>query len=85
MKATPTATPPVEVVVDEPGFLTLDTLPWTTVYLGRKKLGETPLVKVQVPSGALEFTLVNADAGIKEAYVARIKPGEVFRTRLDLR
>jgi serine/threonine-protein kinase len=67
------------------GYLTLDTVPWTTVYLGRKKLGETPLVKVPVPSGELELVLVNATEGVRESYVARVKPGEVFRTRLDLR
>jgi len=77
--------PPVVDVVEEQGFLTLDTLPWTTVYLGKKKLGETPLVKVPVPAGNIELTLVNAEANVKEAYVARVKPGEVFKTRLDLR
>jgi serine/threonine protein kinase len=75
--------PPVEVV-EEQGFLTLDTVPWTTVYLGKKKLGETPLVKVPVPAGALELTLVNSEAGVREAYIARIKPGETFKTRLEL-
>jgi serine/threonine-protein kinase len=67
------------------GFLTLDTVPWTTVYLGKKKLGETPLVKVPVPAGELELVLVNSDAKVNETYVARVKPGAVFRTRLDLR
>jgi eukaryotic-like serine/threonine-protein kinase len=66
------------------GFLSLDTVPWTVVYLGDKKLGETPLVNVPVPSGALELLLVNSDAGIKEAYIAKVKPGETFRQRLDL-
>ena len=75
--------PPADVV-EEQGFLTLDTVPWTTVYLGKKKLGETPLVKVPVPAGSLELTLVNSEAGVREAYIARIKPGEIFKTRLDL-
>jgi len=38
-----------------------------------------------VPAGALELTLVNPDEGVREGYLARVKPGEVFRTRLDLR
>ena len=59
-------------------------MPWTIVYLGTRKLGETPLVNVPVPAGALELLLVNSDAGIKEAYIARVKPGETFRQRLDL-
>ena len=69
----------------EQGYLTLDTVPWTTVYLGKRKLGETPLVKVPVPAGSLELSLINVDDGVKESYLARVKPGEVFRTRLDLR
>jgi len=80
----PETKPPVEAA-EEQGFLTLDTVPWTTVFLGKRKLGETPLVKVPVPAGALELTLVNAEAGVREGYVARVKPGEVTRTRLDLR
>ncbi len=90
----PSPPPPVEVkpeprpapeTVEEQGFLTLDTVPWTTVFLGKRKLGETPLVKVPVPAGTLELTLVNAEAGVREGYVARVKAGEVTRTRLDLR
>ncbi len=69
----------------EQGYLTLDTVPWTTVYLGKRKLGETPLVRVPVPAGSLELSLINVDDGVKESYLARVKPGEVFRTRLDLR
>jgi serine/threonine protein kinase len=88
--------PPRPVAVDEgddasssaaegTGFLTLDTVPWTTVYLGSRKLGETPLVKVPVPAGEVELQLVNPEQKIDERYVARVKPGAVFRTRLDLR
>jgi serine/threonine protein kinase len=79
------APPSDDASVADGGFLTLDTVPWTTVYLGKKKLGETPLVKVPVPAGELELSLVNGDAKINESYVARVKPGEVFRKRLDLR
>jgi serine/threonine protein kinase len=81
----PDPPPTTTDAVAEQGFLTLDTVPWTTVYLGKRKLGETPLVKVPVPSGALELSLVNSEEGVKESYLAKVKPGEVFRTRLDLR
>jgi eukaryotic-like serine/threonine-protein kinase len=89
----PTPAPAVEIkpepkpaeASEEQGFLTLDTVPWTTVFLGKRKLGETPLVRVPVPAGTLELTLVNTEAGVREGYVARVKPGEVTRTRLDLR
>jgi serine/threonine-protein kinase len=81
----PRPAPEPAVVVEEGGFLTLDTVPWTTVYLGKRKLGETPLVKVPVPAGALELTLVNAESNVREGYLANVKAGQVFRTRLDLR
>ncbi|MCC7108838.1 MAG: protein kinase [Deltaproteobacteria bacterium] len=66
------------------GTLSLDTVPWTTVFLGAKKLGETPLVNVSVPAGNLELTLVNSEAGIKESYIARVKAGQATKVRLDL-
>ena len=66
------------------GTLSLDTVPWTTVFLGSKKLGETPLVNVSVPAGNLELTLVNSEAGIKESYIARVKAGQATKVRLDL-
>ncbi len=68
----------------ELGALSLDTVPWTTVYLGKKKLGETPLVKVPVPVGAIELTLVNPQDNIREQYIANVKAGVEFRARLDL-
>jgi serine/threonine protein kinase len=75
--------PVVEVQGGE-GFLTLDTVPWTTVYMGKHKLGDTPLVHVAVPAGDLELTLENPGAKLKEMYIAHVKPGETYKTRLDL-
>jgi hypothetical protein len=66
------------------GTLTLDTVPWTVVYLGKRKLGETPLNKVPVPAGALELLLVNPEANVRETYIANVKPGAEYRARLDL-
>ena len=66
------------------GTLTLDTVPWTTVYLGKRRLGETPLNKVVVPAGTLELVLENAEKNIKETYLANVKAGAEYRARLDL-
>jgi eukaryotic-like serine/threonine-protein kinase len=68
----------------EGGTLSLDTVPWTVVYLGKKRLGETPLVSLPVPAGTLELLLVNPEAGVKESYVATVKAGQEYRARLDL-
>ena len=71
--------------VDSVGFITLDTVPWTTVFLGKKKLGETPLTHLALPSGNLELTLVNAESNVREMYFVKLKAGETFKARLDLR
>ncbi|MCC7075461.1 MAG: serine/threonine protein kinase [Deltaproteobacteria bacterium] len=75
---------PEEPAATGTGTLSLDTVPWTIVYLGGKKLGETPLVNLPVPAGTLELTLVNSEAGIKESYLAKVKAGQATKVRLDL-
>jgi serine/threonine protein kinase len=42
------------------GFLSLDTRPWSTVYLGKQLLGTTPLIGVVVPKRALLLRLVDS-------------------------
>lgn len=66
------------------GWLTLDTVPWASVYLGTVKLGETPLVKVAVPVGNIELLLVNEAAGIRQPYFLRVEEGEKYRKKLKL-
>ncbi len=41
------------------GLLTLETDPWANVFLGKRMLGETPLVKVALPVGVHRLRLVN--------------------------
>ncbi|MDP2341811.1 MAG: serine/threonine-protein kinase [Deltaproteobacteria bacterium] len=80
----PAEKPAEKADVDGVGFLTLDTVPWTTVFLGKRRLGDTPLIGVQVPAGTLELMLVNPEKNLREAYHAKVKPGETFKARLDL-
>lgn len=42
---------PTPAKASEPGWLSIMAHPWCEVYLGRRRLGRTPLVRVQVPSG----------------------------------
>ena len=64
--------------------LTLETVPWTTVYLDGKKLGETPLVRLSVPAGELELLLVNETQGVRETYFLDVKAGGSYRKKLKL-
>jgi len=44
-----------------PGFATIVTIPFSEVYYRGKKLGETPLNRVKLPSGCNELTFVYGD------------------------
>jgi serine/threonine-protein kinase len=61
------------------------TSPWTTVSLGGRNLGETPLVRVRLPAGRHTLHLANPEAGIAESYSVEITPGETTTRRLGLR
>ncbi|MDB4991255.1 MAG: serine/threonine protein kinase [Myxococcaceae bacterium] len=46
------------------GRLSINTRPWSTVYLGKRLLGSTPLADVPVPRGALNLKLVDRDGRV---------------------
>ena len=46
------------------GRLSINTKPWSTVYLGSRVLGTTPLANVSVSRGALELKLVDRDGHV---------------------
>lgn len=66
------------------GRLTIDTEPWTEVYLGGKKLGVTPMEGVRVPSGPLDLELRNAKLGVRKKMRVMITPGRTTRVRRAL-
>lgn len=66
------------------GKLTLDTTPYTEVFLKGKKLGDTPLVEVSLPPGIHVLTLVNDSKGIKRAIEVEISSGKTTTKKLKL-
>jgi serine/threonine-protein kinase len=66
------------------GLLTIDTRPWTEVYLGDKKLGLTPMEGVSLPAGRLELELRNPKLGISRRLQVTIQPGRVTRVQRNL-
>ncbi|MFY1828211.1 protein kinase domain-containing protein [Myxococcus fulvus] len=67
----------------EPGFLTLSTEPQAQVFLGGQPMGETPLSKVNLPSGKHTLKLVD-DEGRALKLTVEIKPGETTSMRVPL-
>jgi serine/threonine-protein kinase len=67
------------------GFLRLDTSPWSIVYLGKRKLGLTPLVGVKLPAGTHKLTAVNDERDLKKTIQVTITPGKTTMLQVKLR
>ncbi len=66
------------------GRLTIDTRPWTQVYLGRRMLGMTPVVDVKLPAGRHELTLKNEELGLVRRITVTIRPNRTTRIQRGL-
>ncbi len=66
------------------GKLTLKTTPWTTVFLGKKKLGDTPLVNVALPAGKHLLRLVAPESGAEQSIEVEIRGNETTVKKLKL-
>ncbi|HJL17115.1 MAG TPA: protein kinase [Sandaracinaceae bacterium LLY-WYZ-13_1] len=67
-----------------PGRLSLNTRPWSKVYLGRRLLGTTPLGRVSVPSGRHRLRLVDRD-GAEHRRTVSVPAGGHATESYDLR
>ncbi len=74
---------PAPAVQAAPGSLTLVTEPWSTVFLGQRELGITPMVRLQLSAGRHTLRLVGSD-GKTVALPVEIKSGEETKVRVPL-
>jgi len=63
-------------VVQKNGFISIDSDPWTEVYLEGKKIGDTPLLKYELPSGSYNIVLKNSEFGFEKAIKLDVRPEE---------
>jgi serine/threonine-protein kinase len=68
----------------EDGFLTLDTIPWSNVALGNRRLGTTPLIRFRLPAGEHNLTLTNPEQGIRSTYRVVVQPGQTTARRIAI-
>ena len=66
------------------GYLTLDTTPWSMVSLGGVPLGQTPLVKAELPAGQHVLSLSNPELGISSSVVVDVVAGVTMVRRIGL-
>jgi len=75
-------TEPKEVkkeVKKDTGLLTINTVPFTDIYLNNKKIGSTPLAKYKLPVGRHKLKLKNKSAMISSSINIRIKKDEELK------
>jgi len=70
----PIKSPPLSA--SGPSYLSINTRPWTKVYVDGRFVRNTPLMRYEVPSGAHRVTLINEDFNIRETVTVRVQPGE---------
>jgi len=80
-KEVPQTEPEPAEAADKPeyGYLRVDTDPWSEVYLGRRRLGITPINRRRLRAGRLRLTFVNEDAGIHHTLTVKIRPGKTTK------
>jgi serine/threonine-protein kinase len=59
----------------EPGFYSVDSTPYATIFIDGKRLGDTPLFRERVPSGAHQVRAVRAD-GREQKLAIQVLPGK---------
>jgi len=88
VKPEPVATPepkrrvPAKKAKKAAGKLSLKTTPWTTVYLGSRKLGDTPLVDLALPVGTHTLKLVGSDGSLQTTVEVEILANETTVKKL---
>ncbi len=68
---------PADAGVAEPGYYSVDSKPYATIYVDDKSYGETPLFKIQLPAGKHRIRAVRSD-GKSQRLSITIQSGKLF-------
>ncbi|MBK8011793.1 MAG: protein kinase [Deltaproteobacteria bacterium] len=67
-----------------PGFVTIDSTPYSEIFWRGKKIGSTPLANFKMPSGCVTIEAVNAEQGKRRVANLKVEPNRVTTYRLKL-
>jgi len=68
---------------DAKARLTLDSEPWSVVFLNGEKIGQTPISDLVIPAGSHQLRLVNGELNVSKTLTIEAKPGQVVRQRIE--
>jgi len=63
------------------GYVTINTLPWSRVYVDGQYLGNTPLVKQSIAAGKHTVELRDTRGALRKRFSITLRPGQTFRYR----
>jgi hypothetical protein len=63
--------------------MTLDSVPYATVYIDGQRIGDTPIIGHELSPGLHQVRAVAAN-GTEQSFTVQIKPGQHLRRRLRL-
>ena len=66
------------------GRLHLNAVPWAVVYVGNRRVGETPLQGLRLRSGTHRVRVVNEGLGLQRTLIVRIRPNATVRRVIRL-
>jgi serine/threonine-protein kinase len=76
---------PTPAAPEDPGFLTINSTPWSKVTAnGKVVCATTPCFKVPLAPGNYTLTFENAEKGIKKTHPVTIKSGETVAKNIDI-
>ncbi len=75
----------LKTAVSKTGRLRLNTVPWSEVFLGRRKLGMTPLLGVKLPAGTYTLRAVNENKNLSRTFKVTIQAGRTTSLKMSLK
>jgi hypothetical protein len=70
--------------VYELGYLTINTQPWSEVYVNGEKIGTTPVARYKVVAGCATVRAINPETGKELVTNVTVRPNRVSILKLDL-
>jgi hypothetical protein len=68
----------------ELGYLTVDSTPWSEIYVNGVRVGSTPVARLKVPAGCAVVRAVNPETGKEVLQSVRVRPNRVSIHKLKL-
>jgi serine/threonine-protein kinase len=78
----PKETPKESASSDAPGWVSIDSDPYATIFVDGKKIGVTPLARIPLPPGPHRVKAVSSQGGTEQSFNVTIESGKEARGKM---